>query len=408
MPPMQSMRDTARRAFTIVELLVVIAIISLLVAILLPAMGRARDAAMITQSSGNLGNLSKSNAAYGADWSDRHFTACPDDYGQAPSLSATAICGYGSEIACPSQQLLGFSSTGGLWGYWVQGSYCPPGLPGICGNWPVLIGFAFVAPGSGGANNEQTMYDNSFGAYEMPNTKAFNTYVNGRFYDKVFVAPKDRIGMFKCEFGFQNEGEFTPAGPGNQTIFFPTYIWSPACMFSPGVLSSAAPTPTNGLCALAGRPTAIKGGAFRAPTQGMTRFPDQKTLMIEKLWLQNREGPEQNNNFATPRSWLFNEGYNSSPVCLFFDGHIQQCGMNQAINDDKRATGGGQSDSNVARCSTATGLWHRGTPAGICGWYSQGAGYDPVIDLQGCVGATGFHMMTCDGILGRDILKSSN
>ena len=56
-----------RNAFTIVELLVVVAIISLLIAILLPALGRARDAALITQSQGNLRNMAAANATYGAD-----------------------------------------------------------------------------------------------------------------------------------------------------------------------------------------------------------------------------------------------------------------------------------------------------------------------------------------------------
>ncbi|MDZ4831722.1 MAG: prepilin-type N-terminal cleavage/methylation domain-containing protein, partial [Phycisphaerae bacterium] len=48
----------ANAGFTIVELLVVISIIALLIAILLPAIGKARDAALVTQSLGNLRNMS--------------------------------------------------------------------------------------------------------------------------------------------------------------------------------------------------------------------------------------------------------------------------------------------------------------------------------------------------------------
>ena len=52
--------------FTIVELLVVVSIIALLIAILLPAIGKARDAARQTQSAGNLRNLAVANNTYAA------------------------------------------------------------------------------------------------------------------------------------------------------------------------------------------------------------------------------------------------------------------------------------------------------------------------------------------------------
>ena len=70
-----------RPGFTIVELLVVVSIIALLIAILLPAIGKARDAARMTQSQGNLRNLSVACDTYAADWGDRQWTAVPDDAG---------------------------------------------------------------------------------------------------------------------------------------------------------------------------------------------------------------------------------------------------------------------------------------------------------------------------------------
>jgi len=402
---MKTVVDFSRRAFTIIELLVVVSIISLLIAILLPAIGKARDGALITQSFGNLNNMAKANFAYAADFTDRHFTACPDDANAPPAFGICAT--YCSQVACPSQQLLGFDTGGNLWGYWVAGALCPQGV-GQCGNWPVLFPCAFVAPGSGGTGNPNNPYYNSFGSCEMLNTKAFNSYVNNRFYDKVFYAPKDRIGLLACDFGIQNEGEYTP-NPAGAQIVFSTYFWSPAAMWHHDVLSSSIRE-----CPLAGRPFGSSVGAntSKGPKLGDALYPDQKTMVIEKLWLQNRgKAPELNNNFTTPRSWTFNEAYNSAPACLFFDGHTQLCGINTAINDDRRIQA--QNASNNSMCATGKGLWHRGTAMGSNGWYTPGAGYDPLVDMPvPGIGSgsrsTGFHILTTNGILGRDILKSGN
>ena len=376
----------SRRAFTIIELLVVVAIIALLIAILLPAIGKARDAALVTQSSANISNVTKAGYTYAADWSDRHFTAAPDDL----ALAGGDCASYANTIACPSQQLLGFDTSGGLWGYWVSGTLCPQGV-GQAGNCQVLKPLVFAAPGSGGAGNEGNPYSNCFGAYQMMNTKAYNAYLNGRFYDKVFFAAKDRVGLLAADFGLINEGEFTPGTGG--TVVFPTYAWSPANMFNPGVLGSRALD-----CASAGNFSASGPAAYRAPKLGLARFPELKSYAHEKLWLQNREGGEYNYNYATKRLWLFNEGYNSSPVVAFIDGHVSQVGINTCINDDYRI----KVQSNNP-CATSKGLWHRGTQMGANGWFTPLSGYDPLVDMR----PTSAFMLTVDGILGQDVIKAT-
>ena len=123
---MKSVRfEERRRGFTIVELLVVVSIIALLIAILLPAIGKARDAARITQSQGNMRNLAVSNDTYASDWADRQFTACPDDVG---IVGGNGVA-YGEQIGCMGQMLTGYDANGALWGCGAADRSAVPATP---------------------------------------------------------------------------------------------------------------------------------------------------------------------------------------------------------------------------------------------------------------------------------------
>ena len=96
-----------RKGFTIIELLVVVAIIGLLVAILLPAIGKARESAQTTQSMSNLRNIGSAAAVYGVDFQDRQWSAISEDYGAAQFQPGG--CTTWASSRCSGQLTLGFT-----------------------------------------------------------------------------------------------------------------------------------------------------------------------------------------------------------------------------------------------------------------------------------------------------------
>ena len=356
---MQTMTHRSRKGgFTIVELLVVVSIIALLIALLLPAVQRGRDKALISNSVANLKNLASANELYASDWGDRQFTMCPDDAGTVNGNCDT----YKVQIACPPQALLGWDGAA-MWGYFIgTGGKCSQfGYPGNCGNWVVHKPIGFPA-------------NDGFGAFRIPGLKAFHDYINGRFYDQTLYAPKDVVPLQNISKYFTSPSEFTYDGTNYEDS---SYCWSPAAMWDARVLGRNGAT-LNGQGYTS--PNTMPAG-YRSPPVSRCKYPSLKTRMIEHNWLQNTPKSLINTNFAggtTP--WFFNHGYNSSPACLFFDGHIELVGCQRAQQAEQRA---GQ-------------LWSRNSPLGAQGYYG-GQSYDFLV-------RTSFHVLTTDGIEGRDVL----
>jgi prepilin-type N-terminal cleavage/methylation domain-containing protein len=348
------------KGFTIIELLVVISIIALLIGILLPAIGKARETAKVTQSESNLRNLGTAHATYASEWNDRQFTLARDDlavYGNVGAYNQGAMTEH-------PPVLLGWAD-GGMWGYWMD--------------WPG--NYVLVEPISFGTQVR-------LGAWRIPNAKQFNQYVSGKFYDDVWYAPKDEAAVAQVEEAQQHPGEFSPIG---QDLYWTSYCYTPAGMFNPDVMANADRNRQNPGESFT-NPFDIPAG-FRSPSYSQARFPDLKTQMLEHHWLQNNRGAYCNPCFMNSgdydgcQPYFFNHGYESAPVTLFYDSHVRLLGTREAMSADERMMNQGAS----------YGLWSRDTPWGTDG-YLITCGYDWV--------NTSFHVLTVDGILGRDCLNT--
>ena len=348
-----------RKGFTIVELLVVISIIALLIGMLLPAIGKARDNAMLHQSSSNLRQLGAAHQLYASEWNDRQFQLARDNFGAFGNNVQEYFASHGSYIIP-----LGWAN-----------------------------GFQWIFAASHG-HFEPIVFEGEhagFGYFRTPNVPAFTQYLSGRMFDPVFWAPKDRIlldewGVEEC---FEHPGDLCLPEGGVPYHVVTSYCFSPAALYSPDVFSPPPPV-GNGWT----NPWSLPAG-FRAPTMSQARFADLKTQMIEHNWLQSPPTACNPNFIATSpftdcEPYYFNHGFESRPMTLFYDGHTAVASTQEAIQANNR---------NLA--NAGFGLWSLDTPFGgnytpnSTGGYFMGDAYDST--------STSFHILTTNGILGRDV-----
>ena len=367
------MKRHRTKGFTIIELLVVVSIIALLVGILLPAIGKARDNARVSVSKNNLRQLGVAHATYASDWSDRHVTYVRDNLGQYEG----DVTIYNSTIYPSAAN--GFEMHPPIvagWGYTAGGEYV------AWAYWSNTNNLMFQAMNFPGPPNDESQADGwgwfRFGVQSKP----FQDYVNSRYQDPMYYAPKDRSILDDIEPCFEVPGEFVGGedtggiGPDNCNPAWSSYCMSPAGLFSPAVFSD------NGEEEFWTAPWEMPTG-YKVPSFGQVRYPTLKTHMLEHHWLQNAKVP-CNGAFFGCEPYYFNHSFQSMPVTLFYDGSIRLMSVLEAMSSDRRH-----------EHQAGYGLWTRDSTFGTGGYVIED-GYD--------FAASSYHILTTDGVRGRDTI----
>ncbi len=356
---MQQIHSTPRRSirtgYAISD--VVIVLVTILVALMasIPIVASAKGQNRGMTSAANLMRINQGLVNYATDWNDRQVDWAPDDFGQYEDCND-----YIEQWACVPTPLLGwenFDGTWAMWGYWIDtGGRCT-GV-GSCGN------ATFIKP---------IDFTNGYGSFRLINAAAFNPYVRRKYYAPVWYAQGDPAWDDASQaFGSDNEYEML----ANGATALSSYCLSPAAMLHPETLRAAE---DGGYQSPAELPE-----TYASPRTATCTTPDLKTRVLEHNWFRNSPSEEEPD---TGLPWQFNQGLEASPLTLFFDGSIAELSTAQAWLDDLTV----QADTKGAR-----GLWSRDTPLGPDGY----GGEDSVDGI-----AISHHILTTDGIKGRDILS---
>ena len=384
-----------RKAFTLVELLVVISIIALLVGILLPALSRARDAAMINSSKNNIRNVFMANQNYNSANKGRQFVGAPSDLARYGNDVGSAIAGYAQAFS-----LYGEGDSFGGWapGPGVQFGETQSGTVVFPGDVP-----EYIVPILFNSGPTSTQSAPGYGTHMHPNARQIAEYMEDDITNKAYYAPKDTVlleGVKDCQisqgnlcpgvsgewggdFGSFRIGqlgtyEFSPAIP------MTSYIYSPANMMNNKVMTYK-PGDGNGF-----RDPCTFNNGFKAPTLDQSKYASLKAYLGEQHWLQNVTGEQCSPTWdgmgaghwrstSNPDGWhwggchpaLYNHSFRSTPVTVFNDGHVDMLDINSADKCDNLVAQANQekydSDNNLC------GLWNRNTPFGDSGYFQDAA-----------------------------------
>jgi hypothetical protein len=95
--------------------------------------------------------------------------------------------------------------------------------------------------------------------------------------------------------------------------------------------------------------------------------------------------------------WFFNQGYQSSPATVFFDGHIAQLGVAEAVDAYNRVAKSPTAGDATMKIAGTFATTVPGMPIGYAfGAFDNGAYFDGKY--------VSYHVLTADGILGRDTM----